>query len=317
MNRKIALLLAAALFAACSEKKQQDGGDKLAGRIQISGAFSIYPITVKWAEEFRKIHPDVHFDISLGATGKGMNDVFAGLVDLAMAARPIHPEEIDKGACPFPLVKDAVVLTVNADNPHIEDILRIGLKKSVAINLWDERYESWGQVLGTDSKSPVHVFTRSDACGATETLAAFFGKKQEELKASTAINSDPGLAEAIRKDKLAIGYNNLAAVYDQNTGLPIQGIAVVPLDLNDNGHIDPEEDFYRSTATLIQAIKDGRYPTPPAKDLYLVANGKPIRPEVVAFLRYVHSEEGQRWADEMGYIGMSKETLDAGLDKLK
>jgi len=31
--------------------------DDLKGTINISGAFALYPITVKWAQEFKKIHP--------------------------------------------------------------------------------------------------------------------------------------------------------------------------------------------------------------------------------------------------------------------
>jgi phosphate transport system substrate-binding protein len=45
--------------------------DDLKGTINISGAFALYPITVKWAQEFKKIHPNVVFNISAGGAGKG------------------------------------------------------------------------------------------------------------------------------------------------------------------------------------------------------------------------------------------------------
>ena len=38
----------------------------LKGEIQLSGAFALYPMVVRWAEEFRKIHPEVRIDISAG-----------------------------------------------------------------------------------------------------------------------------------------------------------------------------------------------------------------------------------------------------------
>jgi len=46
--------------------------DDLSGTISISGAFALYPITVKWADEFKKLHPNVKFNISAG--GGFMND---------------------------------------------------------------------------------------------------------------------------------------------------------------------------------------------------------------------------------------------------
>jgi phosphate transport system substrate-binding protein len=321
MNKKSVLFLPAVivLLAACSGKKQQQAdstGDGLTGQIQLSGAFALYPMAVKWAEEFKKLHPGVKIDISGGGAGKGMTDALANVVDIGMVSRDVYPEEIEQGAFPFAVVKDAVVPVVNATNPDIEDIKRIGLKKSVAIDLWNEKFSTWGQILGTASKTPVHVFTRSDACGAAETFAAWLGKKQDGLKA-IAVFGDPGIAEAVQKDKVGIGYNNIAYAYDQKEKVPFEGLAIIPLDVNENGKIDPEEDFYGKTSTLIEAINDGRYPSPPARDLYLVTNGKPTKPELVAFLEYVLSEEGQKFADETGYIGLSSEKLQAGLDKLK
>jgi phosphate transport system substrate-binding protein len=307
MGKASVVLVAAMLwFSACSGKKEE---------IQLSGAFALYPMAVKWVEEFKKTHPDVRFDVSGGGAGKGMTDVLAGVVDIGMVSREIYPEETEKGALGFATVKDAVVLTVNANNPDIATIKKIGLTKEVAKRLWNGDFKTFGEALGTDSKTPVHVFTRSDACGAAATFAAWFDQKQEQLKA-TAVFGDPGVADAVRKDKVGIGYNNIAYVYDQKSKKPFEGLEVIPLDVNENGTVDPEEDFYQSTESLIEAINAGKYPSPPARDLYFVTNGKPTKPEVIAFLEYVLSE-GQQFAGETGYIRLSDQQLEEELRKLK
>ena len=59
----------------------------------MSGAFALYPLANKWAEEFTKIHPDVRFNISAGGAGKGMADALAAAVDLGMLSREIKKEE--------------------------------------------------------------------------------------------------------------------------------------------------------------------------------------------------------------------------------
>lgn len=318
MKKVIILLASILLLTNCTNKAKQETKDSsggLSGTIQLSGAFALYPMAVKWAEEFRKIHPDVKIDISGGGAGKGMTDALAGVVDLGMVSREVYPEEIEKGAFPIASVKDAVVPVVNIENPHLDDIKRIGLKKEIADRLWNKEISTWGELLGTSAATHVHVFTRSDACGAAETFAAWFGKKQEDLKA-TAVYGDPGLAAAIQKDKLGIGYNNIGYAYDQKTKQPNEGLAIIPLDVDGNGQIDPEEDFYESTETLIAAIDEGRFPSPPARDLYLVSKGKPVKPEVIAFLQYVLSE-GQQYAGDTGYIGLSEKKLQRELEKLK
>jgi phosphate transport system substrate-binding protein len=311
----VGVLLLASCTSAPKKKVPACGAaGGLQGEVQISGAFALYPMAVRWVEEFKKLHPNVRFDVSGGGAGKGMTDVLAGVVDIGMVSRELYPEEVEKGALGFATVKDAVVPTINVANPDLESLLKIGLKREVALQLWDEKFKTWGEALGTGSKTPVHVFTRSDACGAAETFAAWLGVKQENLKA-TAVFGDPGLADAVRKDRVGIGYNNISYAYDQNTRKPFEGIAVIPLDVNGNGQVDAEEDFYATSEALIAAINDGKYPSPPARDLYLVTNGKPTKPEVAAFLKYVLAE-GQQYAHETGYIGLSKEQLERELNKV-
>lgn len=318
MRKTFILLASAILFTNCSNKPKPEttnSSDRLNGTIQLSGAFALYPIAVKWAEEFKKLHPNVKIDISGGGAGKGMTDALAGVVDIGMVSREIYPGEIEKGAYPIATVKDAVVTTINANNPLLATIKKIGLKQDIAAKLWNKEILTWGQVLGTSETIPIHVFTRSDACGAAETFAAWFGQKQENLKA-TAVFGDPGVAAAVQKDKLGIGYNNIAYIYDQRTKKPFDGLAIIPIDVNGNGMIDAQEDFYETTESLITAINEGRYPSPPARNLYLVTKGKPTKPEVVAFLDYVLSE-GQRYAAETGYIGLSEEKLKEEIVKIK
>ncbi len=69
----------------------------LKGEIQLSGAFALYPMVVRWSEEFRKIHPGVRIDISAGGAGKGITDALAKVVDLGMVSRDIYPQEIKIG----------------------------------------------------------------------------------------------------------------------------------------------------------------------------------------------------------------------------
>ena len=279
-------------------------------------SLALYPMAVKWAEEFRKIHPKVRIDISAGGAGKGITDALAKVVDLGMVSRDIYPQELEKGAFPIAVVKDAVVPTINSNNPLIDQILATGLKQQVAQDLWiHTTARTWGDVLGTGSTIPVHVYTRSDACGAAETFAAWLGAKQEDLE-GTAVFGDPGVTSVVQRDKVGIGFNNIAYAYDINSKKPYRHIAVIPLDLNGNGKIDPEEDFYATSTELNAAIAEGKYPSPPARNLFLVSNGKPMKPEVLAFLEFILTD-GQQYAPEVGYIGLSSDILEEELFKLQ
>lgn len=303
---------------ACGGKKgsKVQDGDSLKGEISLSGAFALYPLAVKWADDFKQLHPDVKIDISAGGAGKGITDALADVVDLGMVSRDLADDEIKKGAMGFAVAKDAVVPTINAHNPNLKAVLSHGLSLKTAAGLWITRkVKTWGQVAGNANPNGITVYTRSDACGAAATWAKWLGKKQEDL-IGTGVFGDPGVASAIQKDPNGIGFNNIGYAYDAKTGKPNPGILVVPIDVNDNGKVDPEEDFYATQAQLVKAIADGRYPSPPARDLFFVTHGKPTKPVVIAFLKFVLSKEGQKENIPQGYITISQDKINNSLQQL-
>ncbi|MBN2346842.1 MAG: substrate-binding domain-containing protein [Candidatus Aminicenantes bacterium] len=318
MKRTIAVLVLASLLALAghgSMKAHESAAAKLQGTITISGAWALYPMVVRWSEEFRKLHPNVRFDISAGGAGKGIADALAGMVDFGMVSREIYPAEIGKGAWFIPVTKDAVVPVINRGNPLFDQIVRKGITKSGLSRIWlEEETPTWNELLGGKGGMQIHVYTRSDSCGAAETWALFLGNNQEDLL-GIGVFGDPGLSEAVRKDALGIGFNNVNYAYDATSRKPMAGTAVLPVDLNANGKIDPRENFYGDRDAIIKAISEDRYPSPPSRDLYFVCQGRPQRPLVSAFMKWVLTA-GQKYVAEAGYIALAHGKVVQALAKL-
>ncbi len=167
---------------------------------------------------------------------------------------------------------------------------------------------------GTEGRYALNVYTRSDACGAAETWAKYLGNYSQEDFEGTAVYGDPGLAEAVRKDSLGIGYNNLNFAYDMESGRQLSGLRVIPIDINDNGRIDADEDFYDDKAKLTAAVATGLYPSPPARDENLVTRGE-FKGAPNAFVRWILTD-GQEYCSEVGYIALSKGKAESELAKL-
>ncbi len=315
MKKTVAMAALALTVLVSRPAPAASSGPALKGKISISGAWALYPMALKWAEEFRKIEPGVVIDVQAGGAGKGIADALAGMVDIGMVSRDIQPVEIDKGALALAVAKDGVVATVGAGHPHLAALLKKGLTRAQLVDLWiREKPLTWGQILGTAEKAPVRVFTRSDACGAAETWAAFLGGRQEDL-AGVGVYGDPGLSDAVRRDPLALGYNNINFAYDARTLRPLAGLAVVPLDLDGDRTIGPAENFYATRGDITAAIAADRYPSPPARELYFVTKGRPSAPAVAAFLRWV-LDGGQAFVPETGYIRLGPEAIKNGQAKL-
>ncbi len=319
------IVLIVTLFA-CNNKKtntesdsnQNDSAEELKGTITISGAFALYPMTTRWAEEFRKIHPKVRIDISAGGAGKGMTDALSGIVDLGMFSREISDVEKAKGVWWVAVTKDAVLPTINANSPVLDIVKERGITRDEFIDIFiNGKIKTWTKWLGdkTIKDANMNVYTRSDACGAAQMWGAYLGKNQESLN-GIGIFGDPGMADAVKSDIYGIGYNNVIYIYDISSRKKHQGLEVIPIDINENGVIDDDESFYDSLDDMMIAIKEEKYPSPPARELYFVAKGKPESKEVIEFLKWIVTD-GQAYVKEGGYVQLSEEKLTKELSKLK
>lgn len=305
-------------FSACknTSNNKNEANAQLKGNISISGAFALYPITVRWAEEFQKIHPKVRIDISAGGAGKGMTDALSGMADMGMFSREVSPEEEAKDAWKVALTRDAVLPTINAQNPFLSEVKLKGISRENFERIYvKEEISNWGKLLGNEKiEDKINLFTRSDACGAAAMWAEYIGTSQENLK-GVGVFGDPGMADAIRNDKLGLGYNNIAYVYDISSRVKYNGIEVVPIDINNNGLIDPDEKVYDTLDDIVKAVAEGKYPAPPARDLYFVSKGRPQKDVVVQFIKWILTD-GQQFVAEAGYVQLSEEKIKKELDKL-
>jgi len=270
----------------------------------------------RWVEEYQKIHPNIKFDVSAGGAGKGKADTLAGAVEIGMVSRDITAEEEAKGAFWVGVTKDAVFPTVNASNPVLEDLLKVGLTRDTFIKIYiTGEITTWGQAINKpEITDQIHVYTRSDACGAGEQWSLFAGGKAQSDLLGIGVNGEPALVDTVGKDALGIGYSNLNSSFDAATGELVQGIIVPPIDIDGNGAADAGE-YYPSKEAAVKAIASGVYPSPPARFENLATKGKPTGLSL-AFIKWILTD-GQQYLDAAGYVPLSADQLAESLDKLK
>jgi phosphate transport system substrate-binding protein len=269
---------------------------ELKGTITLSGAWAIYPTVIAWAEAFKKKHPQVKIDVSAGGAGKGATDAIAGLVDIGMVSREPDPAEIQKGILPIYILHDAVFPVISEKNPALAEILKKGVKKQTFIDIYiNGIVTTWDALAGRTLHKQIHVYTRSDSCGAAAAWAKYTGnKKQEDLK-GVGVYGDPGLLEAAKRDPQGIGYSNFSYVFTREGSL-VNGAKLAPIDSNENGIADPDE-IYNSREEAIKAIRASRYPA--TRKNYFFVKGKP-QGLVKEFIEFALSDQGAKIVDEVG-----------------
>jgi phosphate transport system substrate-binding protein len=283
--------------------------------IRVSGAWALYPLMLRWAEEYQKLHPEIHVGVWSGGTDKGVRNALEGVVDIGMVSWPVETGEDVHSMFWVPVARDAVIVVANAGNPVAAELADRGLKENHLAALWlGEAAVTWGSLVSKPAiTSEVRAYTRSDFCGTAEAWAQCLGRHQEDLK-GTRVLGEPAMVAAVQGNRLGIGFGNLSSVYNIDTGLPAAGLLPVPLDADGDGRITDAESFYGTHDAMKRAIAEGVYPCPPARDLSLVMKGEPegLPRE---FLLWILTD-GQEYVSEGGCVALPQERLNSAVEKL-
>ena len=296
--------------------------------IKIEGAFALQPMMQVWATEYEKTHTNVSIDINANGAGAGMSDALKGICNIGMVSRAINNSEIQQGAFWVSVAKDAVVATMNANNPVLDKILAKGVTKQQFKDIFiTGNISTWGQLVGDENiTDKIIVYTRSDACGAADTWAKFMGKYVQndlgshvDIDRLSAVNGDNALVSAVQGNQFAIGFDNTGYVYTKkladNSVVPADGVLPVPIDLNGNGTLEQNENVYANRTTIVNGILDNVYPSPPARveNLATLHQFTGINKDFVYWILTT----GQQYVLDTGYVPLPQATIAQELQYLE
>jgi phosphate transport system substrate-binding protein len=255
--------------------------------INITGTRFFYPLVEKWAAEFKKEHPDVDIVVKFGLQNS----------DISMTGTPVDKENPEKGIYTV-VSKFAVVPIINEHNPAWGDLQKRGLSESDFEKIYFRGDQQQNTFATNSGIVPIRVYTRG-AC-ASATFSRHFGKQINDLaNLDTKIADDNVLLQNVLNDSLGVAYNNLGFVYDLQTRKQKPGIKVVPVDLNGNGKIDSDENFYDNLDQLIKKLETARVDLPPVGKMVFVY--KEDKPEVKDFVNWIQSK-GQQFNHSFGFL---------------
>ena len=308
-KKHFALLLTVCLLLAAVTGCSNNKAAEEAVTIRVSGAWALYPMMLVWADEYQKVNENVTFEISGGGAGKGISDVLAGQVDIGMVSREIREDELSQGAFPVAVTKDTVVGIVNENNPAYDLIVKNGISQEMMAKIFTRDVKTWGEVYGVELENDtIVVYSRSDSSGAASVWALFLGDFSEtDLQnfADSNVNGDQGIATSVRSDVNAISFTNINYVFNAETGGYMEALRPVPIDLNNDGTLSGEEQFYDTREALMENVGNGMYPSPPTREEYVVAKDG-FTGAVKQFIDWILND-GQAFTQENGFIALPEQ----------
>lgn len=268
---------AAVLVAAsgCSEQRPdtvESAGEKLSGRVSISGSRTMAPLIVDVAKDFKKLHPGVDIVVEATSAGEGLREVREGKADIGMVTH-IIPSEASE-LLPFLIARDGIAISLHAENP-VKSLSR----KQVA-DIYTKKITNWREVGGRDSS--IYVIATPPAAGSTALFMSYWGIEEADLRADLSVIDVPTRFAALTGNVAGIMYSSLSTA-EQHTAeggklrmLPVEGVAASSANLG-----------------------AGRYPL--ARPLALVTRGMPSGP-AKAFIDHARSPAATPFIERYGFV---------------
>jgi len=281
------LLVATIVLIGCGGAPGDEGG--LSGSFKIIGSNTVEPLSVVWAEEFMKMHPNVRIAVSGPGSGVGIAALIDGTTEVTQASREMKSTEIDqartRGVNPYEIqvATDALAVVVHPSNPVSE------LTTAQLSAIFTNHITNWNEVggndapmvvLSRDTNSGTHVFFKEHVVQmkglSTEDKSLEYGSKVLFLP-----STKQGVDEVARNPN-AIFYPGLAYVTDEVQPLAIKKTADDP-----------------GALPSVETALAGTYPI--ARPLLYYTDGEPTG-VIKAFIDYCLSAEGQAKVTDVGYV---------------
>ncbi|MGA2258856.1 MAG: phosphate ABC transporter substrate-binding protein [Thermoguttaceae bacterium] len=312
-----ALMCCAMAMLGLSPVAKAEGPSDYEKTVEVSGTvISIGSDTLAnlmnfWAEGFKKLHPNVTFQIEAKGSATAPPALTEGKSLLGPMSRAMKPEEEDAfeakhGFKPtrYDVALDCLAVWVHKDNPVAG--FTLAQLDSIFSKTRKSGYEdvsTWGQAGVTDpawADLPISLYGRNSESG---TYAYFKEHAMGKGDFKDSVKQQPGSAgvvQAVGKDRQGIGYSGI--------GYRTSDVRPVPLAKTENDK--PFEPTFENALNK-------SYPL--GRTLYIYVAKKPdapLPPVVKEFLKYVLSKQGQEIVVKDGFGQLPDKTIEKNLKAL-
>jgi len=269
--------------------------------IVIDGSSTVYPISQAIAEVFHEQHSQVEISVTQSGTGGGFKKFVVNELDICDASRPISASEIEKCAqngveyLELEVAIDGLSVVVNNANDWVDCISVADLKK-----IWepDSKITKWNEVNPAWPAEPIALFGADTDSGTFDYFTEVINGKTKASRTDYTYNSDDNLlVQGVADSKFALGYFGYSYYVENKATLKALAIKV-----------DDSSDCVPPTQ---EAIESGKY-IPLSRPLYIYVNKKALsRPEVVDFVKFYVTEEGQNLIASQSFVRLPAKNLTA------
>ncbi|MDI9877643.1 substrate-binding domain-containing protein [Flectobacillus rivi] len=265
--------------------------------IVISGTKFTYPLVETWIKAYQKANPEAKIQLL------DKSQLANQKPSIRIASYDLEQTELSNNQTAIPVSKYALLPVTSAKNPVNTKFQKKGLK-----------YEDLKKIFTVDPEESIEdnkpefayqVYTRSARVCSSITFANYLGGQVDDIVGKGISGDDVHLLEALKRDSIGITYNNLGYLYDLQARTPLKEFSIIPIDLNENGKIDKDEQIYQNLDQLLATLSQTKGKKIPVEQVYFIVDGD-SNPEEQKFIKWIQSE-GQKFNQSLGFLSLGEE----------
>lgn len=280
------------------------------GTVTLRGTRLTYPLVQRWIDAFRKEYPRIRVAIT--------PNIAADSLDFTIAAYSIEGKDL--GDRTGVAVARYVQLPVaNSQRPDLTAWQARGFTEADLKDLYftPQAPNLFASASASKAVSPITLYTRDKPACAAITFAKHYDNDPGNIQGKGVKGDDRDLARAVQDDVYGVSFNNLGFLYDIQTRRVTTGLAVIPLDLNENGHVDADENVYTTVDDVIAYVERTNHPRFVTEHINFLYAKNRQNAAAGIFLAWVLTK-GQQYNHDLGFLGLSTASIPAcqGTDAL-
>jgi phosphate transport system substrate-binding protein len=272
----IGLLLGLASFLEAAAQAQTD-----IKVVRMTGVRFAYPLVENWIEQYSKVNPNVQILIEWrGTTDPGQYDILVEAYE--------HTEEIKKDREYVYIGRYAILPVANSTSTFANTFVAKGFTTNTIRQVY---FHDIYSDKGNEPKitAPYTNYTRLQKAGSPIVFSSYFKYEQKDIKGKGIAGSDDHLLKAVLRDSAGVSYLPTPLIYAKDTGAPVPGISVIPVDLNGNNRIGDDEKFYTNWSTAVSRLSASskEIHNVPIEYIHFSVDKKNASKEALAFISWV------------------------------
>ena len=263
------------------------------------------PLVEKWVEEYKKVAPNVHFQILKGCGCTKESDLSILPVDKAVEEAPNVVVFARYAILPF-----------TAKGSEAEQILnnkKLNNKRLRSIFFEHEDYVSDEELTKQEKRQKkLVVYSANNPMSLSEPFAGYFDEETENLRGRRIAGDDAFLTTAVIKDPFGVSYSALSNIFDLDSRHLKNGLSLPVLDTRK----ELEEGIRESVTldTLIQLLEQNPIEEIPMGRVGVSFNG--FSKEIDDFLSWILTD-GRTLAHDYGLLKIEQQLADKQKAKIE